>query len=140
MTGVQTCALPIYTEYAMYFDSGIDNYGGWLETLKDYGHVKVGGSWYTLTEANKETGEVIKEHKFQSKDWVGLLEDNPELKDYCYGVLCDSLILNYKDGVPADEVEIVMNESMEVEVDKKKKPKTKKVTKKIEEQLESLDD
>ena len=53
--------------------------------------------------------------------------------------MCDSLILNYKDGVPADEVEIVMNESMEVEVDKKK-PKTKKVTKKIEEQIESLDD
>ena len=129
-----------HTEYAMYFDSGIDNYGGWLETLKDYGYVKVGGSWYTLTEADKETGEVIKEHKFQSKDWVGLLEGNPELKDYCYGVLCDSLILNYKDGVPADEVEIVMNESMEVEVDKKKKPKTKKVTKKIEEQIESLND
>ena len=123
----------------MYFESGIDNYGGWLDTLKDYGHVKVGGSWFTLTEADKETGEIIKEHNFQSKDWVGLLEGNPKLKDYVYGLLCDSLILNYKDGVPADEVEIVMNESMEVEVDKKK-PKTKKSSKKIKEQLESLND
>ena len=42
-----------------------------------------------------DTGEVIKEHKFQSKDFEELINTNPSLKDYCYSQICDACILKY---------------------------------------------
>ncbi len=42
-----------------------------------------------------ETGELIKEHKFQSKDFEELMNSNQELKDYCYDKICEACILKY---------------------------------------------
>ena len=36
-------------EFDIYFDSGIDDFGGWLQVMKAYKLIKQGGSWYTLT-------------------------------------------------------------------------------------------
>ena len=82
-------------QFPLYFDTGIDNYGSWLNTMKDHNIVKVGGSWYTLNETDTDTGEVIKEHKFQSKDFEELMNTNPTLKKYCYDRICDACILKY---------------------------------------------
>ena len=62
-------------DYDIYFESGIDNYGGWLNVMKDHKLVGQAGAWYSYT--NKETGEVI---KFLSKDFEKKLEDDAEIK------------------------------------------------------------
>jgi recombination protein RecA len=78
------------SEFDIYFESGIDDLGGWLRILKDYGMIKQGGSWYTLT---RDSGEEI---KFLSKDWNGKLEADPTLKEEVYKKICDKVIMDYK--------------------------------------------
>ena len=82
-------------EFPLYFDKGIDNYGSWLTVMKEHKICKVGGSWYTLPHIDIETGEVIKEYKFQSKDFEDLMNENPELKEFCYQQICEACILKY---------------------------------------------
>ena len=82
-------------EFPLYFDTGIDDYGSWLTVMKEHKIVKQGGSWYTLQQVDVDTGEVLEEHKFQSKDFEKLINDNPELKQYCYERICDACILKY---------------------------------------------
>jgi recombination protein RecA len=80
-------------DYDIYFESGIDDYGSWLEMLKNFNLVTQAGAWYTYT--NTETGEII---KFQSKDFESKIMDNAELKDHIYKELCSKYILKYKAG------------------------------------------
>ena len=82
-------------EFPLYFDKGIDNYGSWLTVMKEHKICKVGGSWYTLPHIDTETGEVIKEYKFQSKDFEELMNTNSELKEFCYQQICEACILKY---------------------------------------------
>ena len=98
-------------EFQLYFDKGIDDYGSWLTVMKDHKLLKQGGAWYTLQHVNTETGELIKEHKFQSKDFEKLVLGNSELKEYCYQRICEACILKYDskqlgvdDVVETDEV------------------------------------
>ena len=41
------------------------------------------------------TSEVIKEYKFQSKDFEDLMNENSELKEFCYQQICEACILKY---------------------------------------------
>ena len=87
-------------EFPLYFESGIDDEGSWLQVLKEHNLAKVGGAWYTMKDHNGE------EIKFQSKDWAEKLEDE-EFKDYCYQLICDKIILKYnKAEIGIDDVEI----------------------------------
>jgi recombination protein RecA len=54
------------SEYEIYYDSGIDNYGGWLALMKKYKIVSQAGAWYTYQDVDPNTGEVLDEYKFQS--------------------------------------------------------------------------
>ena len=98
-------------QFPLYFDTGIDDYGSWLTVMKDHKLIKQGGSWYTLDEVDSKTGEVIKEHKFLSKDFEELMLNNPTLKQACYDRICEACILKYDskqlgvdDVVEVDEV------------------------------------
>jgi len=82
-------------EFPLFFDTGIDDYGSWLTVMKEHKLLKIGGAWYTLQHTDLETGELIKEYKFLSKDFEKLMLENSELKDYCYGLICDACILKY---------------------------------------------
>ena len=88
-----------HADYDMYFDRGIDNYGGWLNVMKEHKLVKVGGAWYTLVDQNGD------EHKFMSKDWEELITKNDELREYVYKLICDKVILQYKEKLGIDDVE-----------------------------------
>jgi hypothetical protein len=83
----------------MYFDRGIDNYGGWLNVMKEHKLVKVGGAWYTLIDHNGE------EIKFQSKDWEDIISNNDELREHLYQLICDKVILQYQEKRGIDDVE-----------------------------------
>jgi recombination protein RecA len=82
-------------EFPLYFDKGIDDFGSWLTVMKEHKLLKVGGAWYTLQHCDLETGELIKEYKFLSKDFEKLMLENSELKDYCYGLICEACIIKY---------------------------------------------
>ena len=82
-------------EFPLYFDKGIDDFGSWLTVMKEHKLLKVGGAWYTLQHCDLETGELIKEYKFLSKDFENLMLENSELKDYCYGLICEACIIKY---------------------------------------------
>jgi recombination protein RecA len=87
-------------EFPLYFESGVDDEGSWLQVMKDHGLVKVGGAWYTM---NDHKGNQM---KFQSKDWSEKLKDL-EFKEYCYQLICDKVILKYnKAEIGIDDVEV----------------------------------
>ena len=86
-----------HSDFNLYFETGIDNDGSWLQVLKDHKLLKQGGSWYTM---NDHKG---KELKFQSKDWSTLLEDL-EFKSHCYELICEKVILKYDDAFGIDDV------------------------------------
>jgi len=69
------CSIPFKEcEFELLFNEGLDPYAGLLKQLEADGHVERNGAWYTV---------VATEKKFQSKDFIGLLDD-PEfalLKD-----------------------------------------------------------
>ena len=88
-----------HADYDMYFDRGIDNYGGWLNVMKEHKLVKSAGAWYTLVDQNGD------EHKFQSKDWEEVITKNDELREYVYQLICDKVILKYKEKLGIDDVE-----------------------------------
>jgi len=88
-------------EFEIYFDSGIDDFGGWLKVMKSQKLVSAAGAWYTYTDANGES------HKFLSKDWQKLLENKPHIKDEVYDKICNSLIMEYKtSNIGIDDIEI----------------------------------
>ena len=91
------------TDFEIYFDRGIDNYGSWLKVMKDENLVKQSGAWYKY--ADTETGE---EHKFQSKDFILMMGENEELRDQIYKKICETQILQYKsaDTLDIDNMEI----------------------------------
>ena len=88
-----------HADFNLYFDSGIDDKGSWLQVMKDHKLVKVAGAWYTI----KFEGEDI---KFQSKDFKKVLDERPELEDYLYEKICDASILKYQtEELGIDDVE-----------------------------------
>lgn len=96
------CGPPQRTaEYAVYFDSGIDDFSSWLETMKDYNLVKQSGAWYEYTD--KSTGEVI---KFQGKDFVEKIISDPKRAEMVYDEIAEKVIMVYQktDEVRLDNV------------------------------------
>ena len=89
------------SEFEIYFDSGIDDYGGWLKVMKAQKLVSAGGAWYTYVSEDGES------HKFLSKDWQKLLDANPIIKEEVYVKICNALIMEYKsDNIGIDDIEI----------------------------------
>ena len=78
-----------HADFDIYFDSGIDDVGSILKVLKNYKLVKSGGAWYTL----KYNDEDI---KFQAKDFEEVL-NRDGMRDYLYDLICEKLIMKYKE-------------------------------------------
>jgi recombination protein RecA len=94
------------TDFEIYFDRGIDNYGSWLGVMKDNKVVKQAGAWYTYIDT--ETGEEV---KFQSKDFILLMSERVDLREQIYKKICEETILQYKsDTLDIDSMEITMGD------------------------------
>lgn len=89
-------------DYDIYFDSGIDQYGSWLQMMKTYKLVGQSGAWYTYVD--KSTGEEI---KFQAKNFEELLEEQPELKTTIYNEMCDAYVMAYKQSSAESNIDNV---------------------------------
>ena len=86
-----------HADFELYFETGIDNEGSWLQMMKAHKLVKQGGAWYTM---NDHKG---KEIKFQSKDWADYLQDE-EFRQHCYELICDKVVLKYEKNFGIDDV------------------------------------
>jgi recombination protein RecA len=89
-------------EFEIYFDRGIDDYGAWLNVLKDIKLIKQSGAWYSYVDTT--TGEEI---KFQSKNFPQFLEENVERKEQLYDEVCNHLIMRYQSEFDPDSVSIM---------------------------------
>jgi len=88
-----------HADFNLYFDSGIDDKGSWLQVLKDHKLVKSGGAWYTI----EYKGEEI---KFLSKDFENKLEETDGLEEHLYDLICGVSILKYQtEDLGIDDVE-----------------------------------
>jgi len=64
------CSIPFREcEFELLFDEGLDPYAGLLKILESDGIVERSGAWYSVRDTEK---------KFQSKDFVNLLQDPTE--------------------------------------------------------------
>ena len=99
-------------DYEIYYDSGIDNFGGWLNLMKKFKLVKQAGAWYTLEDVDHETGEVFGEMKFQSKDFVSKVMKNPEAKERLYKRICDAYIFKYQAGIDGGIDDVIIDEEV----------------------------
>ena len=98
--------------YDIYYDSGIDNYGGWLEVMKKFDLVKQAGAHYTLDDIDHETGEVFGEIKFQSKNFVEKVINHPAIKDRLYKRICDSYIFKYQAGIDGGIDDVIITDEV----------------------------
>jgi recombination protein RecA len=98
--------------YDIYYDSGIDNFGGWLETMKKFDLVKQSGAWYTLEDVDHETGEVFGEVKFQSKDFMDKVMQDAAVKDRLYKRICDAYIFKYQAGIDGGIDDVTITEEV----------------------------
>jgi len=89
-------------EFNIFFESGIDDTGSWLQVMKDYKLLQQGGSWYTYK--CDITGEDI---KFLSKDFETKVLSNQERKESIYKKICETLVMSYKtENIGIDDLEI----------------------------------
>jgi recombination protein RecA len=98
--------------YDIYYDSGIDNYGGWLEIMKKFDLVKQAGAHYTLEDVDPETGEVFGEVKFQSKNFVEKVIQNKEIKTRLYNRICEAYIFKYQANVDGGIDDVIIDETV----------------------------
>jgi len=125
-------------DYEIYFKSGIDNYGSWLEVLKKYGMASSGTMWTFKTsyESHKEvdasgkpkmieySGELINPNsgeikkivdgkwKIRSKVFSDHMEANPELRDFYYGFICDRLIMTYQVNKDFSKDDVIIDDNV----------------------------
>ena len=99
-------------DYEIYYDSGIDNYGGWLGVMKNFKLVSQSGAWYSLDDIDLETGEVLDTVKFQSKDFVEKVISNPEMKERLYQRICDAYVFKYRAGVDGGIDDVVIDDEV----------------------------
>lgn len=85
--------------FDIYFDSGIDDVNSWLTVLKDYDLIKQSGSWYMMTGPDGD------ELKFQAKDWRAMINDDDDLREFCYNKICEVVIMKYRaEDINPDEI------------------------------------
>ena len=99
-------------DYEIYYDSGIDNYGGWLAIMKTFDIVTQAGAHYTLQDVDHETGETFGEVKFQSKNFVEKVIDVPAIKDRLYNRICDAYIFKYQAGIDGGIDDVIITDEV----------------------------
>jgi recombination protein RecA len=98
--------------YDIYYDSGIDNYGGWLELMKKFDLVRQAGAHYTLDDLDHETGELFGEIKFQSKNFMDKVMNDAAVKERLYKRICDAYIFKYQAGIDGGIDDVIITEEV----------------------------
>jgi recombination protein RecA len=89
-------------DFDIYFNSGIDNYGSWVQMLESLKALKKEGLSYIYTYVDQETGEE-RTVRARTTKFGELLETDPSLKEHIYNAICDAYIMDY---LPNDNLEL----------------------------------
>lgn len=91
-----------HADFSIYYDSGIDNYGNWLEVLKKTSLITGAKSPYNYT---KNDGSVI---KLDAKTFAKDMKADAELREELYLKIVDASIMRYKsqDSEIREDVEL----------------------------------
>jgi recombination protein RecA len=89
-------------DFDIYFNSGIDNYGSWVQMLESLKALRKEGMSYVYTYVDKETGEE-RTVKCRTTKFGELLENDAPLKEHIYNAICDAYIMDY---LPNDNLEL----------------------------------
>ena len=98
--------------FEIFFDSGIDNYSGWVAVLKTYKFLTQGGAYnkYKLHDAD---GNELEEIQFKTAELPELFVKRPEVREAMYKNLCDTMIMKYENNGQIrmdDDIEVSMDE------------------------------
>jgi recombination protein RecA len=99
-------------DYEIYYDSGIDNYGGWLTIMKTFDIVSQSGAHYTLQDVDHVTGQLYGEIKFQSKNFFDKVINIPAVKDRLYSRICDAYIFKYQAGIDGGIDDVIITDEV----------------------------
>lgn len=81
--------------FEVFYNSGIDNYSGWVSVLKTYKFITQAGAYnkYKLLDGD---GNTIEELQFKTANLPELLSERPELWQAMYDNLCNIMIMKYE--------------------------------------------
>jgi recombination protein RecA len=99
-------------DYEIYYDSGIDNWGGWLAIMKNFDLVKQAGAHYTMEDIDMNTGETFGEIKFQSKNFVDKVINHPEIKERLYQRICDAYVFRYHANIDGGIDDVIITDDV----------------------------
>lgn len=99
-------------DYDIYYDSGIDNWGGWLAVMKNFDLVKQAGAHYTMEDIDMNTGETFGEIKFQSKNFVDKVIDHPEIKERLYQRICEAYVFRYHANIDGGIDDVIITDDV----------------------------
>ena len=99
-------------DYDIYYDSGIDNWGGWLAIMKNFDLVKQAGAHYTMEDIDMNTGETFGEIKFQSKNFVDKVINHPEIKERLYQRICDAYVFRYHANIDGGIDDVIITDDV----------------------------
>jgi recombination protein RecA len=94
-------------DFDLFYDRGLDNYGNWLDTLKEN---KVIAGTRTPYDYTKDNGDVV---KIPKAELTQLLDGDKDLRDELYSKLCDIHIMKYKDQSQCEADDIEYDDSVE---------------------------
>jgi hypothetical protein len=98
-----------FADFSIFFDSGVDNYGNWIEVLKKHSIITGSKSPYNYT---KNSGEAI---KIDTKTFAKDMKIDAELREELYQKIADVTIMKYKspDSEIREDVEVDSSEDAE---------------------------
>ena len=98
-----------YADFSIFYDSGIDNYGNWIEVLKKHSIITGAKSPYNYTKNN---GEVV---KIDVKSFAKDMKTDVELREELYQKIAEMTIMKYKspDSEIREDVEVDASEDAE---------------------------
>jgi recombination protein RecA len=94
--------------FEIFYNSGIDNYSGWVTVLKTYKFIKGSGA-YNKYNLEKPDGSK-EEFSFLASKLPEMFEERPDLKESMYNDLCTIMIMTYQANG-----QILMNDDVEVD-------------------------
>lgn len=95
--------------FEIFYDSGIDNYSGWVAVLKTYKFISGAGAYndYTLKD---DIGNKVEDIRFRAAELPTLFTERPEVREAMYKDLCQIMIMDYQNNG-----EIKMDDDIEVD-------------------------
>ena len=109
------------SKFNIYFSSGVENVGSWLEELKKYKLVNGGGAGYFKIDIINKDGEIIAEdHPFRSdKGFKEMLIEHPDWKDHLLHMIKEKIVMKVRNPDDYDKENLLYEKDLTMEHEEK---------------------